>query len=36
MSLREIGYGRLVAGLILYAVFFLAHEAVIGVTPFHV
>lgn len=36
LTLREIGYGRLVAGLILYAVFFLAHEAVIGVTPFHV
>ncbi len=33
VSLKEIGYGRLVAGLVLYMVLLLGHEAVIGVAP---
>ncbi len=33
VSLQEIGYGRLVAGLVLYMVLLLGHEAVIGVAP---
>ncbi len=33
VSLKEIGYGRLVAGLVLYLVLLLGHEAVIGVAP---
>jgi hypothetical protein len=34
VSLAEIGYPRLIAGLVLYAVFYLAHEAVVGAVPF--
>ena len=33
LSLKEIGYGSLVAGLVLYMVLLLGHEAVIGVAP---
>ncbi len=33
VSLKEIGYGRLLAGLVLYMVLLLGHEAVIGVAP---
>ena len=33
VSLKEIGYGRLVAGLVLYLVLLLGHEVVIGVAP---
>ena len=33
VSLKEIGYGRLAAGLVLYMVLLLGHEAVIGVAP---
>ena len=33
LSLKEIGYGRLAAGLVLYVVLLLGHEAVIGVAP---
>ncbi len=33
VSLQEIGYGRLAAGLVLYLVLLLGHEAVIGVAP---
>ncbi len=33
VSLKEIGYGRLVAGLVLFMVLLLGHEAVIGVAP---
>jgi len=35
VSLAEIGYLRLAAGIVLYAVFFLTHETVVGATPFH-
>ena len=33
VSLKEIGYGRLAAGVVLYMVLLLGHEAVIGVAP---
>ncbi len=34
VSCAEMGHPRLIAGLVLYALF--AHETIIGVTPFRV
>lgn len=33
LSLREIGYGRIAAGIVLWAVLFHAHRSIVGVSP---